>query len=67
MAPANQRREDLQAYFQKRAKGLSERVLDVVEEIFSKESMKRHREFEDRIQRGLRNGAKFVPRRRNPR
>jgi hypothetical protein len=67
MARAKQAKLDLQTYFQQRAKGLSESVLDAFEDLFSEESAKRHREFEDRVERRLRNGAKFIPRRRNPR
>jgi hypothetical protein len=67
MARRIQDREELRAYFEVRVQKMSERILDAFDDLFSKEATQRHREFEDHVERRLRNGAKFVPRTRQPR
>lgn len=58
---------DLQAYYQSRVEPLAQRLLDLVGDLLSRESIQQRREFEDRVERRLQNGAKFVPRKRQPR
>ncbi|HYW47513.1 MAG TPA: hypothetical protein VE959_31885 [Bryobacteraceae bacterium] len=58
---------DLRSYFQGRVEPLAKRLLDIAEALFSTESIQQHQEFDERVQRGLQNGAKFVPRKRHPR
>jgi hypothetical protein len=56
---------DLNSYYLERVAGLGKRILDdVAEPLFSKESLKQRREFEDRVEQRLQNGAKFIPRKR---
>ncbi len=58
---------DLRSYLRDRLERLSERVMDANDELFSKEATKQDRDFEESIDRRLRNGAKFIPRKRQPR
>jgi hypothetical protein len=67
MATEGRSKADLQAYYRSRLQQLSERVIDVVEELFSKETTEQQRAFEDNVERRLRDGAKFIPRKRQSR
>src|ERR1019366_3705498 len=58
---------DLQSYYRRRIEPLAQRLLDLVDDLSSKESEERRREFEDHVERRLQNGAKFVPRKRHSR
>ena len=58
---------DLHTYYQNRIEPLKRGLLEVAESLLGEESIKQHHEFEDRIEKRLRNGAKFVPRKRQPR
>lgn len=49
---------DLQSYYERRTQELSQRLLDLVADLSSKESLQRNREFEDHVERRLQNGAK---------
>jgi hypothetical protein len=55
---------DLRSYLRDRLERLSERVLDANEHLFGKEATKQDRDFEQYIDNRLRNGAKFIPRKR---
>ena len=48
---------DLHSYYQGRVEPLAKRLLDVAEALFSKESIQERREFEERVERRLQNGA----------
>jgi hypothetical protein len=58
---------NLSSYYEGRLEPLAKRLLDIAEELLGKKSAQQQREFEDRIERRLQNGAKFVPRKRQPR
>ena len=58
---------DLRSYFRTRIEPLTKRVLDVAEETFGEEAVRENREFEDHVEKRLQNGAKFIPRKRQPR
>jgi hypothetical protein len=58
---------DLHSYFRGRVEPLAKRLLDVTEELLGEESIQRRREFEDLVETRLQNGAKFIPRKRQPR
>ena len=60
-------KSDLKAYYRDRVAHLSERLFSTVEELFDSESVQRQHEFEDHVERQLRNGAKFIPRKQQPR
>ena len=55
---------DLGAYFRKRAASLATSLLDAVTKELGSDSAARNREFEEHVERRLRNGAKFIPRKR---
>ena len=55
------------SYYQERARLLAERLVDIAESLFSKESAAERRAFEEHIERRLGNGAEFVPRKRQSR
>lgn len=55
---------DLRTYYERRTKPLARRLLDLAEDLFSAESIQQSQQFEDQVERRLRNGAKFVPRKR---
>jgi hypothetical protein len=57
----------LRSYFQSRVDPLAKRLVDVAEDLFGEESIQQRREFEDRVETRLQNGAKFIPRKRQPR
>jgi len=57
----------LRAYFQGRVEPLSKRLLDIADAFLSEESVQERQEFERRVEKRLQNGAKFVPRKRQPR
>ena len=60
--------EDLQAYIEDHLKSLSVRLIDIATEaIVGEKSIVEQRDFEDHIDRRLRNGSKFIPRKRQPR
>lgn len=52
---------------QSRGGRLLEHAVEAIEDLFSKEAVARDRQFEDDVERQLKNGAKFVPRKRKPR
>lgn len=54
----------LQAYFLERLAHVSDRILESTEALFSEESAKRDKAFEEEIDRRLKNGARFVRRKR---
>lgn len=56
----------LRSYYQSRVEHLAQRLLDVANGLFSEESLQRDRGFEEQVERRLQNGAKFVPRQRQP-
>ncbi len=58
---------DLDPYYRGRIEPLSKRLLDVVEDMLGEESIRQQKEFEDLVERRLQNGAKFIPRKRQPR
>ncbi len=58
---------DAQSYYERRTQDLSRRLLDMVTDLFSENAGQHRREFEDHVERRLRNGAKFVPRKRQSR
>lgn len=58
---------DFHSYYQERIEVLAKRLLDITEATFSNDSIQLHREFENRVESRLQNGAKFVPRKRQPR
>lgn len=55
---------ELKSYYQSRVKRLGERVVEAVENVLGPDTMQRHRDFEDRVEKTLQNGARFVPRKR---
>jgi hypothetical protein len=55
------------AYYQKRMESLAKRLVDFTESLFNKESITERQEFEEHVERRLQNGAKFIPRKRQPR
>lgn len=57
---------DLRSYFRRRIEPLAQRLLDVADELCSKESEQGRREFQEHVERQIQNGAKFVPRKRQP-
>ena len=59
--------KDLHSYYQGRIEPLAKRLLDVAEDLLGKESVQQRRDFEEHVERRLQNGAKFVPRKRQPR
>lgn len=58
---------DLKSYFRRRVEPLTGRLLDVAEELCSKESEQARLEFQEHVEQQLQNGAQFVPRKRQPR
>jgi hypothetical protein len=66
-ARKNDHETNLHLYYQARIEALTKRLIDIAEAPFSNESIQQHREFEDRVERRLQNGAKFIPRKRQPR
>jgi len=58
---------DLHAYYRRRIEPLADRLLDVAEDLFGEKSIQQRREFEDLVESRLHNGAKFIPRKRQPR
>jgi hypothetical protein len=54
----------LQSYYQNRVEPLAKRLLDVAHDLFSEQSLQRDKEFEEHVERRIKNGAKFVPRKR---
>jgi hypothetical protein len=58
---------DARSYYDRRTQDLSRKLLDVVTGLFSEDASRHRQEFEDRVEGRLRNGAKFVPRKRQPR
>jgi hypothetical protein len=58
---------DLRTYFVNRVAQLSDRLLDATKELSSEDSIRQDKDFADDIDRRLKNGAKFVPRKRQPR
>jgi regulator of protease activity HflC (stomatin/prohibitin superfamily) len=58
---------DLHSYYQERIAPLARRILDdVAASLSSEESVRQRREFENRVEQRLQNGAKFIPRKRQP-
>lgn len=57
-------RANLRSYLRDRLERLSERVVDANEDLFSRDATKHDRDFEQYIDNRLRNGAKFIPRKR---
>jgi hypothetical protein len=58
---------DLDSYYRGRIADLGKRILDDTPgALFSKESLQKRREFEDRVEQRLQNGAKYIPRKRQP-
>jgi hypothetical protein len=57
----------VQSYYERRTQELSRRLLDIVTDLFTEDTSQQRQEFEDHVERRLRNGAKFVPRKRQPR
>jgi len=57
----------VQSYYERRTQELSRRLLDMVTDLFSEDASQQRQEFEDHVERRLRNGAKFVPRKRQSR
>ena len=57
---------DAQSYYQRRTQDLSRRLLDMVADLFSEDASQHRQEFDELVERRLRNGAKFVPRKRQP-
>jgi hypothetical protein len=58
---------DFHSYYQGRIAPLAKRIFDdVAESLFSEESIQQHQEFESRVEQRLQNGAKFIPRKRQP-
>ncbi len=53
---------DLESYFRSRLECLPKRIFDTAAELFGKDAVKEDRDFEDEVERRLRNGAKFVRR-----
>jgi hypothetical protein len=66
-APNTAADADLDSYYRERVGALTERLLDVSEELFGKKAAQQRREFENLVERRLQNGAKFIPRKRQPR
>jgi hypothetical protein len=64
---ANDDATDAQSYYDRRTQDLSCKLLDVVTDLFGEDASRHRQEFEDQVERRLRNGAKFVPRKRQPR
>ena len=58
---------DAQSYYERRTQDLSRRLLDMVTDLLSDHASQHRQEFEDRVERRLRSGAKFVPRKRQSR
>lgn len=59
--------KDPEKYIKDRLKDLSVRLIDAAAEVFGEKATAEHRDFDNYIDRRLRNGAKFVPRKRQPR
>ena len=57
----------LNDYFQARVEQLRDLVIANAERVFSEKTEQHDRKFEEAIEGRLRNGAKFVPRKRQPR
>jgi hypothetical protein len=55
---------DLRSYFAARTEPLANRILDVAARLLSEETTQQRQEFQDRIERKLQDGAKFIPRKR---
>lgn len=64
---ANDDAMDAQSYYERRTQDLSRKLLDMVTDLFSEDASRHCQEFEEQVERRLRNGAKFVPRKRQPR
>lgn len=60
-------RADLRSYIKRRIDGLSVRIMESAEELLSQASMQEDRRFVEDIERRLHNGARFIPRKRQPR
>jgi len=57
----------LRSYYQGRVEHLAKRLLDVTNEMLGEESLQRDKEFEEHVERRLKDGAKFIPRKRQSR
>ena len=57
---------DLTSYYANRLEGLSRSVVDLVSEFLGPGAVDRHREFQNRVERELNSGARFVRRKRQP-
>jgi len=55
---------DFRPYFQRRVAQLSERLIDVAEQLFNERALKKDQDFEEHVDRQLRDGAKFIRRKR---
>jgi hypothetical protein len=64
--PAEAKSEDVRAYIAAHLKEIARPLAEVAEDL-SGLDRDAFREFEDRVDRQLRNGAKFIPRKRQPR
>lgn len=53
-------------FVESRLKEMSVRISDVALQILSPEAVAKHIQFEETVERRLRNGAKFIPRKRQP-
>jgi hypothetical protein len=58
---------DLQSYYQGRIESMAKRLIDISDALFTAESIQQRKEFDDHVERRLQNGAKFVPRKEQPR
>lgn len=58
---------ELHSYYQGRVEFMAKRLMDISAALFSDESLQQHQEFEDRVERRLKNGARFISRERQPR
>jgi hypothetical protein len=57
---------DLRSYYQRRVEVLAKPLIDLAGDLLSEESVRQGQEFEDYIERRLNDGAKFIPRKRQP-
>jgi hypothetical protein len=60
-------RTGLNSYYETRVQLLRARIIDLVDDLFGAESIQHNRAFEEQVERRLKNGAKFIPRKRQPR
>lgn len=57
---------DPEEYMRDRLRDLSVRLIEIAVDASSDKAVEERRQFEEHVDRRLRNGAKFVPRKRQP-